>query len=163
LSSVPIEGYTYPTRTQERSGSKNIFIVHGQDEIPKLSLANFLYKIGLNPIILHDQPNKGKTIIEKFEENAATAGYAFILLTPDDICGTSKMGQRNRSRQNVILELGYFMGALGRDRVCCIYKEGVELPSDILGVIYVEYSRDIKECFTDLTRELESAGYTINQ
>lgn len=163
MTSLPIEGYTYPKRTHKHSGSNNIFIVHGHNDVPKLSLSNFLYKIGLNPIILHEQPNKGKTIIEKFEENAAMAGYAFILLTPDDVGGIPEMDLRYRARQNVILELGFFMGALGRDRVCCIYKGGVELPSDILGVVYVEYLRDIKECFIEITRELESAGYRINR
>lgn len=102
----------------------------------------------------------GRTLIEKFEQTASTAGYAFVLLTPDDK-GASINGVqlRYRARQNVILELGYFMGLLGRDKVCCIYRRDVELPSDMLGFVYVKYQIDVSECFNKLVQELEAAGY----
>ena len=117
----------------------------------------------MNPIVLHDTPNQGRTIIEKFEHNASLAKYAFILLTPDDVGGernTRNMGYR--ARQNVTFEIGFFMGALGRERVCCIYKKDVELPSDIHGLVYLPYVQSIHERDRDIIRELRNAGYTID-
>ncbi len=118
--------------------SNGIFIVHGHDEAAKESVARFIERSGAKPIILHEQPNAGKTIIEKFEDNS-DVGFAVVLLTPDDIGAPKekKDQPRLRARQNVILELGYFMGKLGRGRVCALYKEGVEIPSDYQGVLYI--------------------------
>ncbi|MGB8035837.1 MAG: nucleotide-binding protein, partial [Nitrososphaeraceae archaeon] len=101
---------------------KKVFIVHGHDDGSKNELASFLYRLGLTPIILHEQANEGRTVVEKFESYASDVGYAFILLTPDDVGGKDKAELKPRARQNVILELGYFMGKLGRDRVCGLYK-----------------------------------------
>ncbi len=87
---------------------------------------------------MHEQPNTGKTIIEKFE-HYSNVSFAIVLLTPDDI-GAAKDDQSNkkqRARQNVILELGYFLGKLGRDRVCALYKSDVEIPSDYKGVLFI--------------------------
>ena len=103
------------------------------------AVARFLEHLDQKVIILREQPNKGRTIIEKFEEYA-DVGFAVILLTPDDRGGAADApyeNQRLRSRQNVILELGYFLGRLGRSRVCALYAEGVEIPSDYSGVLYV--------------------------
>ena len=95
--------------------------------------------MGIEATILHEQANKGQTIPEKFEEHADDAGFAIILLTPDDV-GAPKdetNSLKPRARQNVVLELGYFWGRLGRKRLCVLYKEGVELPSDMSGIVYV--------------------------
>ena len=129
---------------QERSVSKTpvtkgnkIFIVHGHDESIKEATARFLEKLGLKPIILHEQPDKGRTIIEKFEDYS-DVNFAVVLITPDDL-GASKGQSTNlnpRARQNVILELGFFLGKLGRENVCPLYISGVEIPSDISGVLY---------------------------
>ncbi|WP_431753913.1 TIR domain-containing protein [Nitrososphaera sp.] len=140
--------------------TKKVFIVHGPDDAAKLELARIIEGFRLKPIILHEQANGGKTLIEKFEKRIENIGYAFILLTPDDIC-KDKTAEMYRARQNVILELGYFMGKLGRDRVCYIYKDGVELPSDIHGVAYASFSKKVKECFEDIMRELKNAGYHL--
>ena len=166
MSSLPIElpSPTYQQGEQhrfQRANNKNIFIVHGRNEMAKLSLANFLHSLELNPIILHEQANRGRTIIEKFEENANLAGFAFVLLTPDDIGGENKESLRPRARQNIILELGFFMGVLSRERVCCIYRRSVEIPSDIYGVVYLLYNERIDECFHLITRELKHAGYNV--
>jgi predicted nucleotide-binding protein len=98
----------------------------------KESVARFLEKLDLRPIILHEQPNKGRTVIEKFEAHS-DVGFAVVLLTPDDVGGLASSPDKlsRRARQNVILELGYFIGKLGRAKVCALYKEGVEIPSDI--------------------------------
>ena len=115
-----------------------VFIVHGHDQAAKETVARFVEKLGLKVTILHEKPSAGRTIIEKFEKYT-DVGLAIILLTPDDVgAGKDEASKlKPRARQNVIFELGYFIGKLGRQRVCAIYKAGVELPSDIHGVIYL--------------------------
>lgn len=138
--------------------SKRVFVVHGRDDSLKLEVARFLERGGLDPVILHEQPNMGKTIIEKFEANAVTATFAVVLLTADDVGGLASGSTESlspRARQNVVLEYGYFIGALGRDRVCAIIDEGVEEPSDMEGIVYIRRSQD---WMSALTRELVAAG-----
>jgi predicted nucleotide-binding protein len=122
------------------ANTRRIFVVHGHDGEVKETLARFLEKLGLAPVILHEQPNQGRTIIEKFEVSSSDVAFAVVLLTPDDLgCASAKDTElRPRARQNVILELGYFMGRLGRMRVCVLHKGGIELPSDYQGVVYIE-------------------------
>ncbi|HUX65997.1 MAG TPA: nucleotide-binding protein [Terriglobales bacterium] len=117
--------------------SRELFLVHGNDEGAKHEVARFIEKLGLEVTILDERANRGRTLIEKFEGNA-DAGFAVVLLTPDDIGHAAKESTPSpRARQNVILELGYFFGRLGRARTCVLYTDGVELPSDILGLGYV--------------------------
>jgi predicted nucleotide-binding protein len=141
--------------------NQNIFIVYGHNIAVQQSVARTLEKLGLNPIILHEQPNAGKTIIEKFELYS-NVGFAIILLTDDDE-GKSKIeiDLKSRARQNVVLELGYFIGLLGRNRVLPLYSEGVELPSDIHGLLYVPIDRAGTWKFA-LVRELKAAGYSVD-
>lgn len=161
INSPPSEGQVKTVKEVEYDPTK-IFIVHGHDDTSKLELARILENFGLEPIILHEQASEGKTVIEKFEKHASNVGYAFILLTPDDMCSSSKNELKGRARQNVILELGYFMGKLGRGRVCCLYKGEVELPSDILGIIYIKFQNTVKECYEEIIKELKNAGYKPN-
>jgi len=120
--------------------SKRVFVVHGHDGEAKEGTARFLEKLGLQPIILHEQPNSGRTIIEKFEIYSGDIAFAVILLTPDDLGSAANPPalSKPRARQNVVMELGYFIGKLGRPRVAALYKGDVELPSDIQGVLYIE-------------------------
>lgn len=120
---------------QQASGE--IFLVHGHDGI-RHAVAGFLTSLSLTPIMLDERPNRGQTIIEKLEDHAYTP-FAVVLLTPDDE-GRKKgdSGFQPRPRQNVVLELGYFLARLGRHRVCALYVPSVELPSDIQGLLYVE-------------------------
>jgi predicted nucleotide-binding protein len=108
------------------------------------SVARFVeQQTGLEVVILHEQANKGQTIIEKFETHAARSSYAIVILTGDDE-GSSKdlsAPPRARARQNVVFEMGFFISALTRERVTVIYGPGVELPSDINGLVYVELER----------------------
>lgn len=124
--------------TKPNGMTRRIFLVHGHDEEVKQTVARFLEKLNLEPVILHERPNEGRTIIEKFERNADVE-YAVILLTPDDIGYTKdKIDEAHpRARQNVILELGYFVGRLSRKRVCALCKGDVEIPSDYHGVLYI--------------------------
>ena len=112
------------------ASGKEVFIVHGHDSSSTYDLANFLVENGLKPIILKLEANQGQAIIEKFEKYASSVKYAIVLLTPDDVGGENQhnMKLKPRARQNVILEMGYFMGILGRDRVCCVCKGEVEAP-----------------------------------
>lgn len=115
-----------------------VFIVHGHDDEAKTAVAKFVETLGLKPTVLDEQPSKGRTIIDKFEEQADEAGFAIVLLTPDDVGSSKAIGERKpRARQNVIFELGYLLGGLGDKRVCVLYKEDVELPSGIRDVVYV--------------------------
>jgi len=117
----------------------DVFIVHGHDVEAKESVARFIKTLDLKPIILHEMANRGRTIIEKFEDYS-NVGFAVVLLTPDDL-GTTKDKRselKARARQNVIFELGYFIGKLDRKRVCVLHKENVEIPSDYKGILYVE-------------------------
>ncbi|PRA85917.1 hypothetical protein CQ054_10640 [Ochrobactrum sp. MYb29] len=119
--------------------SNKIFIVHGHDDGALNGLARFLEKLKLEVIILKEQPNQGRTIIEKYEASASEVGFAVVLLTPDDIgASASAASPSQRARQNVIFELGYFAGKLGRGRVCLLRKGDVEIPSDLFGVVYTE-------------------------
>ena len=125
-----------PSRT-----SREVFIVHGHDETLKLESARFVEGLGLKSVILSEQANRGRTVIEKFEAHAGSAGFAIVLLTPDDFGGAASSApeSRPRARQNVILELGYFIGKLGRTHVCALYKGNLELPSDIDGFVYIKH------------------------
>jgi predicted nucleotide-binding protein len=139
-----------------------IFVVHGHDESSKISVARFLEKIDLKPIILHEQPNKGRTIIEKFEQYSEV-DFAIVLLSPDDI-GYPKGKEeeaKSRARQNVIFELGFFIGKLGRNKVCALYKEGVEIPSDYSGVLYKRFDGH-GGWQLELAREIDGAGIKLD-
>ena len=140
---------------------RRVFVVHGHDEEAKQTLARFLQQIDLVPIILHEQVNQGRTIIEKFEENA-DVGFAVVLVTPDDVGGSkNETNLKSRARENVILELGYFVGALGRTRVCALRRGEVDLPSDYLGVVYTDM--DTAGAWkTRLAREIDAAGIEID-
>lgn len=139
-----------------------IFIVHGHDGDTKLQVAEFIERItGERPMILHEQADGGsRTIIEKFEEHASAARFAIILLTADDE-GKAKGATRlnPRARQNVVLEFGYFMAKLGRGRVVALHEAGVELPSDVSGVLYKSLAGN---WHTELARELKAADIEID-
>ena len=153
-----------PTITTQASLSKNIFVVHGRDHKPLEELKAMLYGFGLKPIVLHEQPSGSRTIVEKLEKYS-DVGYAFVILTPDDVGGPSRDRKilrfegKERARQNVILEFGYFIGRLGRDRVCCLHKGDVELPSDMHGIVYIRFKESVKEVQDRIMNELEDAGY----
>lgn len=142
--------------------NRKIFLVHGHADETKNAVAKFLRSLGLEVIILHEQANQGQTIVEKFEKHS-NVGFAVVLLTPDDFGGPVRHPEKTqkRARQNVILELGIFIGKLGRERVCPIYVEGVELPSDIHGVLYVPY--DVGGNWkAALVKELVAAGIAVD-
>lgn len=143
--------------------TRKVFVVHGHDNTAEVEVARFLEKAGFQPVILHEKPSGGRTIIEKLE-HYADVGFAVVILTPDDIGGdrrTPPESQKPRARQNVIGELFYFMGSLGRSHVCALKKGELDFPSDILGVVYTDMdSRGAWK--SDLLKELEGVGYEID-
>jgi predicted nucleotide-binding protein len=142
--------------------SQRVFVVHGHDDASRELVARFITKLGFEPVILHEQPNQGRTLIEKLEGHS-DVGFAVVLLTPDDEGREAKDGAvlNPRARQNVILELGYFLGKLGRKNVCALHKASVELPSDYLGVLFVPLDEgggwQLK-----LAKELRIAGFPVD-
>ena len=147
---------------QKATKDNKVFIVHGQNEAAKQTTARFLEKLGLEPIILHEQANRGQTIIEKFEDYSVV-GYAVVLLTADDVgkLASQKSELSPRARQNVVFEWGYFIGKLGRKRVCALYEEGIEKPSDLDGVVYISLDKTGAWKLL-LGKELQAAGFDID-
>lgn len=139
----------------------SIFIVHGHDDKAKEQAARLIMCLGLKPIILHEMPNKGQTVIEKFEQNAMNVVYAIVLMTPDDELKDIQGNTVKRARQNVILEWGYFAGKLGRGKVCILHKESVEIPSDILGMLYVKMDSG-GAWRTTVAKEMKAAGVSVD-
>jgi len=144
--------------------SNKIFVVHGHDAEIKQTVARTLEKLGLEPVILHEQPNRGRAIIEKFEDCSEAISFAIILLSPDDKgCEANNFPEsaKMRARQNVILELGYFIGKLGRTKVLVLFKDEIDFehPSDFVGVLYTPF-KDGWEL--EMVRELQSCGYDVD-
>jgi predicted nucleotide-binding protein len=140
-----------------------IFVVHGHDGETQQAVARFIERLGFEAIILHERPNIGRTIITKFREEAADVGFAVVLMTPDDVGGVRGLATgelRPRARQNVVFELGFFIGALGQDRVAALVKADIERPSDFDGVVYI--SLDNGNWKAELGRELKAAGYPVD-
>ena len=146
--------------------SRRIFVVHGHDGALKNELARLLERLGLQPVILAEQAERGQELLSKLRSHLADVGYAFILLTPDDFGGSTASPEERspRARQNVIFEHGLLLGLLGADRVCAIVKGRVELPSDIEGVVMkqLEVHRGVESVALELAKELVAAGYRID-
>ncbi|MBC9072050.1 nucleotide-binding protein [Thauera sp. CAU 1555] len=168
-SSVQVAETSKHSPSDPTTRSKKVFVVHGRDELAKTSLEVFLHEIGLDPIVLHRQADEGLTVIEKFEKHA-DVGYAFILLTPDEVaylaCEDDKpdaeRAKEKRARPNVIFEFGYFVGRLGRSRVCCVYTGDVALPSDVHGLIYKRYEKSVEEVAYGIMKDLKASGYDVS-
>jgi predicted nucleotide-binding protein len=146
-----------------------VFVVHGHDERSKTELEALLRELRLEPIVLHRQADRGQTLIEKFEANS-DVGYAFILLTPDEVAYLRSQEdspdpdrvKERRARPNVIFEFGFFVGKLGRSRVCCLHTGSVSLPSDLAGLVYKPYKEHVEELGLGIVRELTAAGYNVS-
>lgn len=152
---------------------KKVFVIHGRDNVIRLELVEMLKeKFQLEPIVLMDKDSQGATVIEKFENKTYKVGYAFVILSPDDIgCLKEDFGKhekieqsvnelRPRARQNVIFELGYFIGALGRKRICYIHKGNNDLlPGDLGNIVTIRFDGSVKDKYLDIETELKKAGY----
>lgn len=138
--------------------SRRVFVVHGHDDGSRETVARYLEKLGFEAVILHEQANQGRTVIEKVEAYG-DVGFAVVLLTPDDEGCVQGGTPQPRARQNVILELGYFIGRLGRGKVCALKRGALEIPSDYAGVVYESMEGNWQQA---LGRELQEAGHEID-
>lgn len=144
--------------------SNRVFVVHGHDNEMKQAVARTVERLGLEAVILHEKPNRGQTIIEKIERYS-DVGFAVVLLSPDDTGYSNAEGPdaaRPRARQNVILELGYFAGKLGRESVVALHRGGIEFASDYDGVLYTPYDGDSGTWRGELVAELRESGYDVS-
>jgi predicted nucleotide-binding protein len=165
-----------PEEVAATVGSK-VFIVHGHDSGRRDAVARFITRLKFDPIILEEQASASKTLIEKFESYSSDIAYAVVILTPDDLGATADKiydvavaadnpdavvgALEPRARQNVIFELGFFFGKLGRKRVCALLAEGIKMPSDIDGVAYVPMDAN-GGWHMPLAREMRHAGLNID-
>lgn len=162
-------------QNKTHTSKKEIFISHGKDLKPLNELKAMLIDFGLTPVVLSEQPSAGKTVIEKLEAYS-NVSYAFVILTPDDLGGFVEMGSKwsrpqrlrkfiktahTRPRQNVILEFGYFVGKLGRNKVACLLKKPVEQPSDMQGIVYLSFKDSLQEIKEEIIKELKVDGFKI--
>lgn len=147
------------TVTPHMNGSKKskVFLVHGRDDGAKDQIARYLEKMDIEVVILHERPNKGRTLITKFSEESSDVEFAVVLMTADDKGGLANAPcDEFRARQNVVLELGFFLGKLGSQKVCALVSSGVETPSDFDGVVYISYG-PTTAWRTELAKELREA------
>jgi predicted nucleotide-binding protein len=140
-----------------------VFLVHGHDGSAKHEVARFVERLtGKAPVILDEQPNRGRTLLEKFQETAGSANYAIVLATPDDVGRSKSFGPERdapRARQNVVFELGFFFASLGRHHVA-VLNNGVEKPSDIDGIAYLPYPSGNWK--VELAKEIHAAGVAVD-
>lgn len=152
------------------SKKKKIFVVHGHDEVARDQLELVLHELGLKPFVLARSSGEGLTIIEALErhirpDSPEAASFGIVLLTPDDMGHARKaggIGSKARARQNVILELGMLIAALGRKKVAVLKTGTLELPSDIDGVLYLEFRSHVREVVPRLYERLQGAGFEIS-
>jgi predicted nucleotide-binding protein len=151
---------TPPAKKSEGRSPNRVFVVHGRNEPARVAVVAFLESVGLIGIVLHDQPNMGRHLLTKFIGEAELVTFAVVLMTDDDM-GSAKGGQlAPRARQNVILELGYFLAHLGQPRVCALISPGLETPSDFDGIVYIRMGAD-ERWQKELLRELKAAGMPV--
>jgi predicted nucleotide-binding protein len=134
-----------------------VFIIHGHDDAMKKAVQLFLSRAGLKDIVLHEQPDKNRTVIEKLIEEGSSAAYVIALLSPDDIQEDGTV----RARQNVVLEIGYFIGKLGREKVRLLRKGDVVIPSDLQGILFENYD-DQGAWRIKLLKEMQAVGLPID-
>jgi len=145
--------------SQQTASNRKVFIVHGHNSAVREAVARFVERLGFEAVILSEQANQGRTIIEKFEAHS-DVGFAIVLLTADDVGGVSADTIRPRARQNVILELGYFVGRLTRSKVCALVgSRDLEVPSDTHGIVWVYWDQPWQLL---IAKELKAAGCEVD-
>lgn len=163
LNSYDFSNITSKQKVISAKGNK-VFVVHGHDTEAKITVARTLEQLGLEAVILHEQPDEGKTIIEKLETFTSEAAYAIVLYTECDVGRAkeaSEESNKSRARQNVVFEHGLFIGSLGRKNVCALVKGKVEKPGDVDGVVYVAMD-DAGAWKLQLCSNMKAAGLNID-
>jgi len=155
-------------RSDTDPSATRVFVVHGHDEVAREQLERILMILGLEPFVLQNTAGGGLTIIEALERQIGKepeAKFGIVLMTPDDVGYAKNQGQEkadDRSRQNVVLEMGMLLSSLTRDKVVVLVKGHVELPSDAQGIIYLHFNDHVKEKATQLAERLANAGFDIS-
>lgn len=135
------------------------FIVHGQDIIATHQLKDFLRSLSVYPLVLEDEDDMGLTVIEKFEHFAAECELAFVLLTPDDqLVDAISNSSWLQARQNVLIELGWFIRHLGRRRVFVLEKRDTKRPTTLRGVIGMSFEESVLEVSEKIRQRLVGLG-----
>lgn len=157
LNDILLANPEIQTDIPQKTNGTNVFIIHGHDDHLKVEVQLLMMRAGVRSLVLHEAPDKGRHTLDKLLEETKDAGYAIALLTPDDLAENGT----NRARQNVILEIGYFLGQLGKARVRMLIKEGVEIPSDLHGVLYQKY--DMNGAWkSKLMKEMQAVGIFVD-
>jgi predicted nucleotide-binding protein len=161
-------GQASPVATAQPNASK-VFIVHGHDSVAREQLELVVHKLGLDPFVLQNTGGSGLTIIEALESEIGprngAAKFGIVLLTPDDVGYAKAAGDKEaqpRARQNVVLEMGMLISALGRKNVAILKKQHLEVPSDAQGILYISFNDHVKEAVPKLVDRLRSAGFVLN-
>ncbi|VGO23334.1 TIR domain-containing protein [Pontiella sulfatireligans] len=137
---------------------KNVFIIHGHDELNTHRLRSLLQdNFGLNPVVMMSKPGMSRALLDKFEHTASACALAFALITPDDEIANHATPY-HQARPNVIFEAGWFVGRLGIPRVCLLLKDGATVQSDIDGISRIQFQNNIEEKVLEIQRELEAIG-----
>lgn len=156
---APDVGEPPEAESADRSPNR-VFVVHGQNESARTAIVSFLESVGLLGIVLHEQPNMGRHLLTKFIQEADLVTFAVVLMTDDDEGCRKGATLAPRARQNVILELGYFLAHLGQARVCALITPGLETPSDFDGIVYIRMDDD-RRWQQELKRELLAARMPV--
>ncbi len=155
--------------SESPANNKKVFVVHGHDAQAREQLELVLHKLGLNPFVLQNSSGGGLTIIEALEKEIGprpgAARFGIVLMTPDDMGYAQSEGAdkvQPRARQNVVLEAGMLISALGRSNVAILKKGHLEVPSDAQGIIYIPFNAHVKEAVPKLANRLTQAGFVFN-
>lgn len=149
-----------------KTNNKKVFVVYGHDSTARTQLEAMLRRWDLEPLILDQLSSSGQTIIEKLEEYTSQVGFGIVLATPDDIgyAKDDEAHKKYRVRQNVVLELGMLLSALGRSKVAILLSqsEDMESPSDINGLIYIPFMGNVEDTKVSLAKEMQRNGYNLD-
>lgn len=163
-SATPVKAVREPN-----AGNRKIFVVHGHDSVSREQLELVLHKLGLDPFVLANSGGGGLTIIEALETEIGPqpgkARFGIVLLTPDDMGYSKKDGKSKeepRARQNVVLEMGMLIAAIGRQNVAILKKGHLEVPSDAQGILYLPFNDHVKEIVPKLVDRLRASGFTLS-
>lgn len=157
LNDIVIANPEIQNETPEKVQGTSVFIIHGHDGHLKTEVQLLMTRAGVRSLVLHEAADKGRHTLDKLIEETKDAGYAIALLTPDDLVIDGK----NRARQNVILEIGFFLGQLGKARVRMIVKGDIEIPSDLDGILYQRHD-DQGAWKSKLMKEMQAVGIFVD-
>lgn len=165
----PAEHASPATLAASVSQPKQVFVVHGHDELAREQLELVLHKLGIDHFILANSGGGGLTIIESLEakigQNSTATSFGIVLMTPDDMGYALSGGADStqpRARQNVVLEMGMLISSIGRRNIAILVKGHLERPSDADGILYIPFNNHVKEVVPRLAARLKESGFVLN-